>query len=569
VIETIKDYLVSLGFAVDKSSYNEATKVMDEAGQSVTKFAGKAVTQFATAGAAVVSFAVTATIGIAKFLDGLGKAAIQNEILARQLWTTEQNAMAFNATLKAMGVELKDLYLSPTLMNQFMELRKEAASLPPPADYKTEMQLIQSVSFEFTRMKLEATYAMQWIGYYLVKYMSGPIEQVKKLLQDINGVIIKEMPSWTKTVAQVMSWFAQFGITTVRAIKDVLRVFDDIGQGIPKNIKLIGGALAALGLIIETGPIGMMIAGFTLLILLINDFYTYLDGGDSLLGPFWKKMQDAIGSFQGAIDSVKTSVKGFFDDLNKNGTLDNFVQTFQNTFDIIKQIFEGAKKWVSDLWDELQKQGVLTDLKNSFEDVLLSATNLSKTVSGLIKQLLGLNETKNTLGGIGDLLSGTIITALETINGLLESISSYVNGINSMLKGTAIDNAKQGGAAAEKRLEEKGMGSGKDNLFGAIIDPETYRRIGTYLNNMLTKWSDPDAADLTKRFIGNFANSLSPNQTPGYIYPTSTTNNNQRSTVNLSQTNNIYGSDPKATADAAQNNFESMMYLRNFSGVTR
>ena len=553
MLDTIKSYLVSLGFSVDKQSYNMATKAMDEAGHTVEKFAGGAVSKFAIAGAAVSSFAITAVLGIAKFLDELGKASIQNEMLARQMWTTEQNAMAFNSTLKAMGVSLQDLYLSPTLMSQFQELRKEANNLQAPADYKNEIQLIQSISFEFKRMKLEATYALQWIGYYFIKYMSGPILQIKLTLSEINDIVIKTMPHWTKVVAQVMVWFAQFGITTVRAIKDVIRIFDSIGDKIPKNMKLIGAAIAALGLVIDTGPIGIIIAILTAAILLLDDFYAYLDGKQSVFGSFWAKLKGTFGTIQGWIDKVKAGIASFMDDLNKNGTLDNFQQTFKNTFDIIKKIMDGAKVWAQDLFTELNKTGVLTDLKDSFEKVLGSASNLDKTVSALIDKLLGLKQTKKDLGDIGDLLNGVIIVALKTINGILESMSAYFDTLSALLGGKLPEYTKKSGENASNRLQASGQNQ----------DKGVWGNLWQGLNEMFTD-SFTGQTTFRDRLIQGFSRILTP---ASYQYPQSSTQHNSTS-VNLNQTNNIYGSDPKATADAAQNNMDSM-YMRNMRGLIR
>lgn len=571
MLETIKSYLVSLGFAVDQNSYNEATKSMDNAEKSVAHFAGSAVAKFAAAGAAVTTFVATAVVGIAKFIGGLAQADLANEKLARQLWTTKENAAAFNNTLKAMGVSLQDLYLSPELMHNFQLLREQSNQMRPPAEFADQMKLIRSIQFEFTRMKLEATYALQWIGYYFVKYMQGPITQIKLTLKDINDTIIKTMPHWTKVVAEVMSWFGRMGVASVRAIKDIARVFDDIGDVIPRNIKLIGAAIIGLGLILRMGPVGMLITAFTTLLLLLDDFYTYLDGGESKFGPFWKKiidfydkirdsgaidafkkgLTDAFESISKGIDQARRWLGDFYDDLGKNGTLDNLQQAFTNTFDVIQKLFDGAKTWVQDLWTELGKQGVLTDLKKSFEDVFGAVSNLLKTVTELIDKLLGLDDTKKTLSDIGKLLQDTIIVALQTIDGLLKGIAGYIDVISSVLGGNALDKNKEAGKQAEDRLNQQP----NQGFFGGMLQDIT---------DLFTKWKSPNFSDKVSRALGLFSQSMEP---PKYTLPGSNTQPNSNN-VTLSQTNNIYGSDPKATADAAQSNMDSF-YMRNMRGVVR
>lgn len=535
MLETIKSYLVSLGFAVDNNSYNQATKAIDKAGESVAKFAGSAVTRFAVASAAVTSFVATAVVGLSKFISGLGEAQIKNEMLARQMWISEDNAMTFSSTLKALKANLNDLYLSPTLAAQFQALRKEADSLRPPDEYKNQMKLVQSVTFEFKRMRLEATYALQWIGYYFVKYMQGPIINIKVALAEINNIIIKTMPHWTKVVAQVMSWFAQMGITTVRAIKDIARVFDDIGKSIPHNLKLIGGAVAALGLIIETGPLGIMIAIFTAAILLLNDFYTYLDGGESAFGPFWKKLVDIYEKFKGFLptieefkkkltdvfntaqdifDGAKKKVIDFYTTLKDNGSLNSLKEAFTNISDIVSSLFETATGWIKQMFSEMEKQGALTDLWNNLKGVVSAVFDLIDAVTGAIKKFLDLDGTKSILKDIGDILSSVVVWALKSVNDLLRELISGLNVISKLFKG---------------------------DFKGALKS----------FSDMLTGKNLPSSSPMN----------------PSYIYPSSNVNNNQKSSsVNMNPTFNIFGSDPKTTADAAQNNMDSM-YMRSMRGV--
>ncbi|NHN33571.1 hypothetical protein, partial [Paenibacillus agricola] len=441
MMDVIKSYLVSLGFSVDKASYQEVTKVMGGAQQSVAKFAGSAVTQFALAGLAVTTFAATAVLGISNFLDKLAQADLETEKLARQMWLSKDAAAAYSNTLKAMGVTLQDLYLSPELMRNFQELNKEARNLKAPAEFFDQMKEIRAIRFEFTKLKLEATYSLQWIGYYLIKYLESPIKQIKQTLQEVNSVIIKEMPSWTKVIAQVMSWFARMGIAAFKALKDILQLFGDLSSQIPRNLKLIGAAVTAFGLILSTGPVGIFIASLLGLILLLDDFYTYIDGGDSQFGPFWQKLLDLFEGLNGAgffeefkrsakdafesvskiVDDAKKSIEDFWKALEDKGALENTEKAFKNTFEILRLLFEGGKTWVQDFFKELEKQGVLTDLKESFEDVIVSVADLAEAVTEAIEKTLGLKETEIILGGIGDILKLVIIASLKTINGLLKS----------------------------------------------------------------------------------------------------------------------------------------------------
>lgn len=561
MLDTIKSYLVSLGFSVDKGSYNEATKAMDNAEKSVSSFAGSAVTKFAVAGAAVASFVAADSIGIAKFIGDLAQADLANEKLARQLWMSKDAAAAYNNTLKAMGVTLQDLYLSPELMHNFQQLNQEAKNLRPPQEFAEQMKTIRSIQFEFARMKLEATYALQWIGYYFVKYMEGPLKQIKLTLSDINSVITKTMPSWTKIIAQVMSWFARMGVTSVRVIQDLLRGFNDLGQGIPKNIKLIGAAIGALLVTINTGPIGMMIAALSGLLLLLDDFYTYKDGGESAFGGMWKQLDsfsadagNIFDAIKGSINDIVNVVKEFFSALQDGGALENFKTAANDAFDVISELIKQETENIKNLYNELDKQGAFTELSKNIADITIAISELSKSLSGLVKYFSVLEESSKVITSIGDAVEKYLVRNFERLNLFLKASIEDIKTFAALLKGDFI--------GAGKGLS-KATGGLLEAFTGAPIR-ETNNAIEALSNNprTLKVLNDIFFGDKLTKIMGYFnRDSLA------YTLPT-TNNQNTNNNVNLNQTNNIYGSDPQRTADAAQNNMEQF-YTRNMSGVVR
>lgn len=302
MLNVIKEYLVSLGFKVDTQSYGAMQNAMGNADKTVSGFANNTIKNFSTAGIAVTSFVATATAGIAKFVTDLAKTDLQQEKFARQMWVSKDYATAYNNSLKAMGASLEDLYFSPELMNQFKELRNLSFQMVPPAEYQDQMKYIRSIVFEFTKMKLELTYAAQWIGYYLVKYLEGPLGDLKSFMEDLNKKIQINMPVWTKYVAQFLSWFVRLADAGLHAASALKEVFD----AIPSGTKLAGGAMLGFFTLLKAGPIGWIIAGLTALLLILDDYYTYKKGGKSALESLWKENK---------LDSVKDTLGKIVDDL--------------------------------------------------------------------------------------------------------------------------------------------------------------------------------------------------------------------------------------------------------------
>jgi len=529
LIETIKSYLVSLGFSVDQSAFHKATTAIDSVEKSVSKFAGKTVVKFGAAAAAVTSFVAAANVGIAKFLGGLAQADLENQKLARQLWTTEDQAASFNNTLKAMGVTMQDLYLSPELMKNFRELRTTIKDLRPPEEYSRQMKEIRSIQFEFTKMKLEATYAFQWIGHYLVKYLAGPLGDIKKKLSDFNALVIKEMPRWTEKVAKFLAGFVQAGVTIVRVFKDAASGIEWLLSRIPTNVKMVGGALAGLAAIIASGPFGIMIALLTAAVLLLDDFYTYLDGGESALGPIWDKL--------------------------------------------------------TSLYDQLKDDGTLAKLEKSFTGIFESVSKVIDEIFKLVKSIFGEEGAEKALKAIADISFASLITALDLIKGSLDYIADVLRTIKSLVSGTFFEDAKKMAEEGRKALEDSGYaprsGFSQEELedFNKSSDLEkgiTWNK--KIFGNMFSKeaWQDmwdfffdPQSGERNKNMFKVIGGSMiggMPSNYTGSLYGPPAPTVKQTNTNTLHQTNNIYGSDPQATANSIVD--QSKYWMRGIRGVS-
>ena len=313
MIEVMKEYLVSLGFSVDTSSLNSARAAMGSAEDAVAQFSNSSVSNFARAGVAVVAFVTIANIAIARFMGNLAQASLENEIFARRMWMDAAAARAYNDSLQALGVSLQELYLSPELMRKYLELNNLAKGMAVP-DYDKQMRSVRDITFEFQKLKLSATMTLQWVGFYLTKYLEKPMADIKGGLSSVNELIQKNMPKWSEKAAMVVSWFARMGLAAWK---------------IRHGLAAILTAFAAFKIInLLTSPLGMVILGLTALLLLIDDFTTYQSGGESAFPALWKWLDDlsdsmedsglTLENFKGKLDDIRESVTGLssaFEDL--------------------------------------------------------------------------------------------------------------------------------------------------------------------------------------------------------------------------------------------------------------
>lgn len=369
MLDVIKSYLVSLGYHVDVPSFQNAKGTMGEMEKVVSKFSDSSVLKFAAAGAAGTGFVSAAVAALQYFTVGVANADLQNEMFARRMWMSKDAAVSYKNSLDALGVSLQDLYLSPELMNKFTQLRQQASTMAPPGGFSEAMKGIRSITFEWQRFKLEASYAVYWVGYYLTKYLSGPMFGLKGGLKEINDSITANMPKWTKNVAQFLSWLTRLGNSAYLAGKSIRDIWNSLGD----STKKVAGITAGFFALLKMGPVGWIIAGLTTLLLLLDDFYTYEQGGKSALPKLWE--------------------------------------------------------WVDQFKKSLQDDGTISDFKENLEDLsgnlLDVATNIGKILD-YFAELVGYDSVlKMFLTGLNTLLENTS-SFLATIAGSLKDIHGYL-----------------------------------------------------------------------------------------------------------------------------------------------
>lgn len=305
------------------SSMNKLTKGTGNAKKALSEFSSsgsKVITSFAeSAGISLGSVAVgAAALAVAvvtawKTMSSVAKQDLGFQKLAMQLWTTTENAKEVSMALKTMKVSMQDLWLSPELLQQFNQLRKDSAELKLPSDAEDSFKLVRSVLFEFQRLKQAGSLAFQWIGYYITKYAGGPLADAHEALQKFTDWVLQHIPEVAKVIGAILGTILRLIMTVGEVIGFVIKpiiniissISDNLG-GIPKPLQNILKLIGLIGIALMTGPIGAIF----LLIMALDDLFTYLRGGKSVIGSFFDKF--AIGAK--IIDGVKTkfkSIKGW------------------------------------------------------------------------------------------------------------------------------------------------------------------------------------------------------------------------------------------------------------------
>lgn len=432
-------------------------------------FVGNWGKQWFLAGGVVVSAVAVANVGIAKFLQHLVSADDELTAFVDETGLLRDEAYQTKSALDAMGKSLDEIKADPELLEQFKELKATAAEIQPP-DMSEGLNQVRGIISEFEKMKMLGGAAIQWIGHYLLKYIKGPLEQVKSKLGGVNEVIVKNLPSWSEKIGMALSWIVRLGLTLIRGAGQVYNAIKRIFDMIPRNIKLAMAALAAFGMFIRAGPIGKLITIFSIVLLLLEDFFTYLDGGEALLGGLWQSLIDIWNLLKdsGVLDKLKeTARKAFeflsdkiveagqyllelYDKFKNSGAIDNFLKLLGN----LKNFIVELAKPILNLGEKLLAAftgGGKTALEWFISDGLPKLIGFVSDAVGFAAKLIG---KLNDMGLAEPIIIGiaSAFAGLKIVDGITES----VNRLNGFIKGIS---------EAEKAV---GHLKGLKDAFGAV-----------------------------------------------------------------------------------------------------
>ena len=464
--EIIKEYLVSLGVQDNLSEgLGNALENADGEVQSFVKRFGK---QFAVAGATVVSIVAATSFGIAKFLNYVANTNDEVSAYAAELGKTEDEAYRIKSALDVMGKSIEEVQADPELLKQFEELRANAEAIQLP-DMSQSVGQIKNMKLEFLKMKQEGMLALNWIGFYTIKYLQGPLQKAKELLSGMNNGIIKNMPKIADTAGRALASIVRIGITIIRGAQAIFKAIKKVFDLIPKEVKIVMASLAALGLFIRAGPIGRLIMIIGLALLLLDDFFTYIDGGEAKLGKLWQKLID------------------IYNTLKDNGTIDKFKEAFTSALKFIRQTIINVKDGAIELFKQFKESGSIEkfiSLLSKLKDIALLIIEPLKNVGRQIIDLLG----GEGMGVLEWLVSVALPKTLDFLNIIADKIKNVLSKLDDL--GATEGIIKTIGLAFSSWKISGGVASGISKVNSAISKTKDGIKKLSDLKNKITDLAD-------------------------------------------------------------------------------
>lgn len=376
VAESLKEYLVKLGWDLDEKGFRKAIEQFSNFEGKADGFVGKLTKRLATAGGIVFSIISSTAVATGKLLDSVSDADRATERFARRMWTTKENARSFLTALDAMDAEYEDIfYMTPEEYQRFISLKNFGQGLEAPAELNETLKLVRDIQYEFSRLKVIANYGTQWIAYYIGRYMGADLEEIGTKFRDFNDWLTQHIPPIAEKISRILTTIIRLGKTGVRFITDLVNVLGKLWDKMSDGTKAtVGFGAAFLGLL-KMGPIGLFIGALFLILTLLEDFYNWKDGKPSAFTGMWEDLS------------------GWMDKVKENGQLDGWIEKVDTLGDGIWKLIKGfaefarsAVKWADDV------------------GLLGAALDFIAGVVETIGTMLGI--TGDALEGIADFLDG-------------------------------------------------------------------------------------------------------------------------------------------------------------------
>lgn len=516
---TLQEYLVSLGVKVDQQGINKMKGALRATKVGITGL----VTSLAlfTAMVAKVSTGLVATTD--KFQEMAKESGKAADEIARQ-----------EIALKVMGKTLDEVNKNDKLKRTYNELQLIGKQLSIPEAGEGQ-RVLEDFTLELQRFKMASSYAFHAINFAFLNQIAQPLSELRKDLEEIRKNLMLNMPKISSAFGNAFGWIMRLVIAGIRGLKDFVQLIVEL----PDNIKMIGGGVAALWAVLRASPLTWVIAGFTALLLLLDDFYAYKDGMPNVFGKFWQGLEQGTlfdnftDKFGGFLDTIEEKLGDFVklgetisgkildgifnhdfsaDGEKIGGFLGRLISSITNFLNengsSIGKIYENEIGAIGGLVG-----GLLSAMGAALNEIDFKQTGnaLGNFVTTMIQSIAdGINLAVNGKEGKGGVLDGLFAAAKSVVTGFIDLLSGFFETVETGEIVTSISNLINNLFSAIQRnltVEDMGdLGAKIGELLGkAIVFAVTL--VGDIADKLYNLFTSADAKAEFERIgeaIGDF-----------------------------------------------------------------
>lgn len=300
----LEEYLVRIGAEVDKDAFAGAAKAINNLSGMLGKLGSILKYGAIFAGLAKVTEAVIDNI------KAVASADLEYQKLAQSMWVTKDTAKTLSVVLKTMGASQEDVAWVPELREQFFRLRQEMAELSTPADADGQLAWIREIGYDVQSLQLKLKMFKEWVVYYLIKELQPYIKEFQEFIRWLNDKFGKNLPALARKVASVLASVVRVAMSLVKALKWLFEGIYNFIDALPSKTKALVAVFAVVGAAIMAGPFGLMMIAIGTALIMLEDFFGYLEGRESseTLKPLWKWLTDENNPLRRLIEKLKEGI---------------------------------------------------------------------------------------------------------------------------------------------------------------------------------------------------------------------------------------------------------------------
>lgn len=383
----LEEYLVRIGAEIDRDAFRGAASAINQ----LSGVLGKLSSVLKYGGIFVALAKVTESV--VDNVRAVAKADMEYQKLAQSMWVTKDTAKSLSVILKTMGASQEDIAWVPELREQFFRLRQEMAALSTPSDADGQLRWIRDIGYDVQSLQLKLKMLKEWIVYYLIKELRPYIKELQEFLRWLNEKIGKNLPVIARKIASVLAKITRVTVSLVKALKWVFEGIYNFVDALPAKAKGLAAVFAAVGAAIMAGPFGLMLLGIGTALVMLEDFFGYLEGRESseTLKPLWKWLTDENNPFKQTLSKIKQAVNDIVERLsdlvNKIFTPEvrkALADTLKEIANAVMKVAGGVASICSDLTKNTKNVNSFWD---SFADGVQNAITKTSRLARIIAKL--------------------------------------------------------------------------------------------------------------------------------------------------------------------------------------
>lgn len=414
--EMIKEYLVGLGVQIDKPGFAEMDSTIKTTTNVIETATGAWAANFVKASGIIVTAIASVSTAVAGLMKSTAQQDLEMEKFARRMMLTKDAAWEMKKATDALGESVSDIVITPELMERYKTLVQDGRQMRIGGDFRETMKSFRDLTFEFTRLKQEVSYAMSWVGYYLIKYLNRPLQEAREKFTSFNDSFIRNMSVWTEKAARALVYIINIGIHLFDFIKSVTSSIYKMWEAFPRGVKIATVAVLGFFAVLRASPFGRMIMLVSTLLLLIDDYFGYMEGKQAQFGKYWDKLNGFIDIAKTKITELKNYLFDLINEVQNSKAFNDFLTIVKRLAAAFKNLAAGVIDTVSSLIRNFYEAMTDTGTGREFKNLLL---NLWDIFSGL------LDTVAYCIDIIGDWLNE--LSRSETVKDLVNAVVELVN----------------------------------------------------------------------------------------------------------------------------------------------